>query len=82
MQTSLKFTSATAASGAIVVDYSNGTTCTFSTNATYNSTTNVLSGSYTAVTNCTGDSGTFSLTQQCSDTVTGIDRRMSLPARC
>jgi|SRR5579872_1258849 len=84
IQVSLKFTSATAANGAMVIDFQNGTTCSFSTNASYNSATNVLSGSYTAVTNCTGDTGTFSLTQQCIDTPASSDRRKiaTLPPRC
>jgi hypothetical protein len=58
-----------------VIDFANGTTCTFSTTGTYNSATAVLSGSYSAVTNCTGDTGTYSLTQQCTDTVTSGRRR-------
>lgn len=77
-QISLTITTANAVKGSIVIDYpNNGPTCTFSTSGTYNTSTNVLSGSYTAVTNCSGDSGTYSLTQQCTDTVTsGARRRM------
>ena len=76
-QISLTITSSNAVSGAMVVDYpNNGPTCTFSTTGTYDTSTNVLSGSYTAVTNCAGDTGTYSLTQQCTDTVTSRDRRM------
>jgi hypothetical protein len=74
-QISLAMTPADATSGSMVIDFANGTTCTFSTSGNYNSATAVLSGSYTAVTNCTGDSGTYSLTQQCTDTVTSIRRR-------
>ena len=74
-QMSLTLTTSNAVSGSMVIDYANGTTCTFSTSGTYNTSTNVLSGSYTAVTNCAGDSGTYSLTQQCTDTIISIERR-------
>ena len=74
-QISLTLTTSNAVSGSMVIDYANGTTCTFSTSGTYNTSTNVLSGSYAAVTNCAGDSGTYSLTQQCTDTITSIERR-------
>jgi hypothetical protein len=77
-QISLAITSSDAVSGSMVVDYANGTTCTFSTSGNYNSATAVLSGSYTAVTNCAGDSGTYSLTQQCTDTITSVQRRRML----
>jgi hypothetical protein len=75
-QISLSIATTNAVSGSIVVDYASGTTCTFSTTGTYDPATNILSGSYAAVTNCTGDTGTYSLTQQCTDTVTSHDRRM------
>jgi hypothetical protein len=39
--------------------------CTFSTTGTYSAKTRTLSGSYTAVYGCTGESGTFSLKHQC-----------------
>jgi hypothetical protein len=74
-QISLTLTTASAVSGSMVIDYANGTTCTFSTTGAYNQSTNVLSGSYTAVTNCSGDTGTYSLTQQCTDTITSGERR-------
>ncbi len=74
-QISLTLTTSNAVSGSMVIDFANGTTCTFSTTGNYNSATAVLSGSYTAVTNCTGDTGTYSLTQQCTDTITSIERR-------
>jgi hypothetical protein len=74
-QISLALTSSNSVSGSMVIDFANGTTCTFSTTGTYNSATAVLSGSYSAVTNCTGDTGTYSLTQQCTDTVTSGRRR-------
>lgn len=74
-QISLNLTSSDAVSGAMVVDYASGTTCTFSTTGSYDPNTNVLSGSYTAVTNCSGDTGTYSLTQQCTDTIANGERR-------
>ena len=82
---SLNVTASNAVSGAMVVDYANGTTCTFSATGTYanNGTVATLSGSYTAVTNCAGDTGTFTFTQQCVDTITASERRsMSYPAAC
>ncbi len=74
-QISLSIDAANAVSGAMVVDYASGTTCTFSTTGSYDPTTAVLGGSYTAVTNCSGDTGTYTLTQQCSDTITSGLRR-------
>ena len=74
-QISLALTSSDAVSGSMVIDFSNGTTCTFSTSGNYNAATAVLSGSYSAVTNCAGDSGTYSLTQQCTDTITSVRHR-------
>lgn len=74
-QLSLSLTSSNAVSGSMVIDFANGTTCTFSTSGTYSPTTAVLSGSYTAVTNCAGDTGTYSLTQQCTDTISGLRQR-------
>jgi hypothetical protein len=85
-QMSLSISSSNALNGAIVVDYSDGTTCTFSTTGTYTNngtTTAQITGSYTAVTNCSGDTGTYTLNQQCVDTVTSVDRRtMGFPATC
>jgi hypothetical protein len=42
-----------------------GGPCTFSMTAKYNAKTAVLSGSYTAISRCKGQSGTFKLTEQC-----------------
>lgn len=81
-QIALSITSSNSVGGAMVIDYPNGTTCTFSTTGTYNTGTNVLSGSYTAVTNCSGDTGTYSLTQQCTDTVSSVDRRVMTTPKC
>jgi hypothetical protein len=69
---SLTITSSNSTSGALVIDFPplrSGPVCTFSTTGTYDPTTGVLSGSYTAVTGCSGDTGTYTLTQQCHDTV-------------
>lgn len=82
---SLRLNSPTSTSGAMVIDYPSGTTCTFSVTGTYtnNGASANMSGSYTAITNCAGQSGTFSLNQTCSDTVTAGDRRsMTVPAPC
>ena len=72
VEISLTVTSSNSTSGAMVVDYppkGSGPTCTFSTNGSYDPTTNVLSGSFTAVSGCSGDTGTYNLTQLCHDTV-------------
>ena len=82
-QVILSISTANAVSGTMVIDYASGTTCTFGMTGTYDTGTNVLSGSYTNVTGCSGQSGTYSLTQQCTDTVTSVERRrMSSPAAC
>jgi hypothetical protein len=85
-QIALTISSSNAVKGSMVIDYPDGTTCTFSTTGTYtNNGTNsaVLSGSYTAVTNCAGDTGTYTLNQQCTDTVTSGERRIdSFPVAC
>jgi hypothetical protein len=85
-QFSLSVSSTNAVSGAIVIDYPSGTTCTFSTTGTYtnNGTSSaVLTGSYTAVTNCTGATGSYTLNQQCTDTVTTAERRrFTFPIKC
>ncbi len=84
-QLSLTINSANALSGAMVIDYPGGATCTFKTTGTYSnngSSSATITGSYTAVTNCTGQTGTFALNQQCVDTVTSARRRMSYPPQC
>lgn len=87
LQVSLTLNSPTSLTGSIVVDLpNNGPTCTFRTSATYqnNGSSAIISGSYSAVTNCSGDSGVYTLTQQCTDTVTARDRRepLSFPPAC
>jgi hypothetical protein len=75
-QLSLTLSASNAVAGAMVIDYpNNGPTCSFSVTGSYSTSTNVLTGSYTAVTNCSGQSGTFSLTQQCTDTIASHIRR-------
>ena len=44
----------------------NGNTCSFTLTATYTGSNNTLNGTYQAVHGCTGESGTFALTQNCS----------------
>ncbi|HEY9180054.1 MAG TPA: hypothetical protein VIO32_05005, partial [Candidatus Baltobacteraceae bacterium] len=83
---SLNVSSSNAVTGSMVADYADQTTCTYSVTGTYTNTGTppaTLNGSYTAVTGCTGVTGTFALTQQCTDTVTPSDRRvMNVPAAC
>ena len=84
-QVSLSIDSSNGFTGAMVIDYSSGATCSFKTSGTYSTTTYALSGSYTAVTGCAGDTGTYALSQQCTDTVTSSERRpqiVSPPAQC
>lgn len=82
-QVTLSISTANAVTGTMVIDYANGTTCTFGTTGSYNTGTNVLNGTYTSVTGCTGQTGTYTLTQQCTDTVTNaVRRRMGPPATC
>lgn len=71
--------SSNAVSGTIVQDLPGDVTCTFSTTGAYSTATAQLTGSYTAVTGCSGQHGTYALTQQCTDTVTNTgDRRAAL----
>jgi hypothetical protein len=85
-QTSLTITTSNALSGTMVVNYADGTTCTFHTTGTYTnngSSSAVINGSYSAVTNCAGDTGSYTLNQQCTDTITDVERRtLAYPAHC
>ena len=67
-------TSAGALSGTALAQI-NGATCAFSITGTYNASTNVIAGNYSASSGCTGRSGTYSLTQQCTDPASAIYRR-------
>lgn len=84
-QIALNISPSNALTGAMVIDFANGTTCTFSTTGTYtnNGTAAAINGAYTAVSNCSGDTGTFVLNQQCTDSISGFDRRVrSFPPKC
>lgn len=77
-QFSISVNSANAVSGAIVVDYppaGTGPVCTYSTSGTFDPSTSVLSGTFTAVSNCSGDTGSYTLTQLCHDQITGGEVR-------
>lgn len=83
---SLVANSSNSASGSMVIDHTGGATCTYSVTGTYtnNGTPPVtLNGTYSAVTNCAGETGSFALTQQCSDTATAVERRtLNIPVAC
>ncbi|MBV9271768.1 MAG: hypothetical protein JO165_11785 [Candidatus Eremiobacteraeota bacterium] len=84
-QIALTITPSNALTGAMVIDFANGTTCTFSTAGNYsnNGTVAAINGTYTAVSNCAGDSGTFALNQQCTDSITSADRHVrAFPPKC
>ena len=53
----------------------NNVACGFKVAATYDSTTGQLNGTYTAYSGCTGQSGTFALTQQCTNPSSSLRRR-------
>ena len=74
-QVTFSIASSNAITGSMVIDEPDGTTCTFGFSGAYNAAANVLTGSYTAATNCSGQHGTYTLTQQCTDTITSADRR-------
>jgi hypothetical protein len=60
-----------------------GGQCTFSSTGVYDASTNVLSGKYTAVSGCSGETGTFSLTQQCTNPVSDAARKpQERPTSC
>lgn len=61
--------------GALVADYPNGATCTYSTSGAYDPNAQVLSGTYQAVSGCTGATGKYALNQQCYNSPASIDRR-------
>jgi predicted outer membrane repeat protein len=84
-QTSLTIASSNAVTGTIVIDTPTGGQCTFSTTGSYDTGTNVLSGTYRAITNCAGDSGSYTLTQRCTATATSAENRrnaLTTPVRC
>lgn len=71
-----------ALNGSMVQDLPGGATCTFSVSGSYTTTNQQIAGSYAAVTGCSGQSGTFTLVQQCIDTVTATARRTMGLAHC
>lgn len=84
-QISLTITSSNALSGAMVINYPSGTTCTFSTIGTYSNsgTAASISGSFAPVTGCAGDLGTYTLNQGCTDTAASSEPRpMTFPPQC
>jgi len=62
-----------ALSGSGLMDVGSAT-CAFTFTATY--ANNTITGSYSAANNCAGRTGTFSLSQQCTDPATSLDRRV------
>lgn len=77
----LVISSSNALNGTIVQDLPSGVTCSFSTNGSYDTSGQQITGSYSAVTGCSGQSGTYTLIQQCTDTITaaGGRRRLGVP---
>jgi len=72
-----------ALSGTLVIDYPTQQ-CTFSTTGTFDPNTNAVNVTFSPITNCTGETGSYSMTQQCTATTTSADRRQTLnvPVRC
>ena len=64
--------------GTMVQDLPGNVTCAFSVTGTYTTASAVLAGSYRAITGCTGQNGTYTMTQSCTDTVTIADKRPAL----
>ena len=69
-------TTANAVSGSGSVSV-NGPTCTFAMTGTYNPANGQITGTYQAVNGCSGRTGSFTLTQQCSNP-TAADRRRAM----
>ncbi len=78
----LAITPANAFSGTMAEDLPSGVTCAFTTSGTYNPTTNQITGTYASISGCGSENGTYSLTQQCTNTVTasGFRRTKGVPA--
>lgn len=51
------------------------TACSFAFKATYDASSNTLDGTYRAINGCSGENGSFSLTQQCYYQERGSDLR-------
>lgn len=57
--------------------------CIYTMTGTYSASMSQITGTYTAVSNCTGQAGTFTLTQQCTDpTASDLRRPLSAPRPC
>ncbi len=78
----LVITTSNSLSGTLVEDLPSGTTCTFSTSGSYDTSNSQITGSYTAITGCTGQTGTYTLAQQCTDTPTSTARRTFGVPKC
>ncbi len=52
---------------AIATVPSNANTCGFKVNGTYDNSTGDFNGAYTSYSGCSGETGSFTMTQQCSD---------------
>jgi hypothetical protein len=50
-------------------------TCTFSMTGSYSTATNTIAGSYAAVSGCAGTTGTYTLTQTCTDPAASDKRK-------
>jgi hypothetical protein len=72
---SLGIDSSNAVSGTMVQDLPGDITCSFAVTGTYGTSNGVLSGSYHAITGCSGQTGTYTMTQSCTDTVTTGDKK-------
>ncbi len=62
-----------------------GAACSFGWKGSYSTQTNVISGNYASVSGCSGETGTYTLQQQCTRPITAADvRRLPLrqPAPC
>jgi hypothetical protein len=59
-----------------------GGSCTFSSTGAYDTSTNALAGTYTATSGCAGETGTFTLVQQCTNPITADRKRFTRPTSC
>jgi hypothetical protein len=68
--------------GTLVIDYPTQQ-CTYATTGTFDTSDNTLTATYSAITNCAGDTGSYSLTQACSATADSDARHaLSVANRC
>jgi hypothetical protein len=72
-----------ALSGTLVIDYPTAQ-CTFSTTGTFDPKTNAVNVTFAPITNCAGETGSYTMSQQCTATTTSAaDRRaLSVPFPC